>query len=98
MEAGRFYAHFICAGCQGRHTVLTALIAEQDAFERRGHALHFDGSVGHNASGRIVNSTGDFTSGRLGRQGGGKYRKKQHPQKALHLNIQTQWESDSKRQ
>jgi hypothetical protein len=26
----------------------------------------------------------------LGKQGRGKYRKKQHPQKALHLNIQTQ--------
>ena len=83
VEAGRFHAHFIGAGGQRRHAVLTALIAEQDAFERRGHALHFDGSVGHDAAGRIVNGAGDFTSGRLGRQGRGENRKKQHPQKSV---------------
>ena len=90
VEAGRFHAHFIGAGGQRRHAELTALIAEQGAFERGGRVLHFDGGVGHDTAGRVVDGAGDFAGGRLGRQGRDENPKKQHPQKTLHLDIQTQ--------
>ncbi len=89
-EAGRFHAHFIVAGGQRRHAVLAALIAEQGALERGSGVLDLDGSVGHDPAGRIVNGAGDFAGGRLGGQGRDENAKEQHPQIALHLDIQTQ--------
>ena len=90
MEAGRFDAHFISAGGQRRHAVLAVLIADQDAFKRGSRILYFDGGVGYDAPGRVVDGAGDFSRGGLGRQGRDEYYKKQHPQKTVHLNIQTQ--------
>ena len=89
-EAGCYHVHFIGAGGERRHAVLTVLIAEQGALERGGRVLHFDGGVGHDTAGRIVDGAGDFAGGRLGRQGRDENAKEQHPQITLHLDIQTQ--------
>jgi hypothetical protein len=54
-------------------------------------------AFGHDATGSVVNSAGDFAGGRLGGKDRAENTQKHHPQISLHLDIPTQRGPDSKR-